>query len=330
MRERFDFDGENFGFEGSDLEACPWYMRRLMDQDMIHMHVSDLADPYQCEDVEEYDSDFNSVSTDFVCVMMTPSVLRQMGFNPEGLMSLQDFKLKAMDLIKSVAPLEIKGSTGLFRSRIQRYLNDVLNSMYHSNSFDESKGLVRDVLTFLGADYSLERLEVDDVVLYNTTYLPYVKVLHAIGRFDVNDFRYENRNAHYVKKVPKLTLWDVRDFLEAKASFISSAFYRSFLLSKKDPSDKEWVRLYDEAEKSLSLVNRVLIKIPETSTVNKKKEVWVLNTHDFFYSILKKKLITLAEEIQPGFREDFLTFHLPEEIQNKILNRVVYRPWIKK
>jgi hypothetical protein len=88
--------------------------------------------------------------------------------------------------------------------------------------------------------------------------------------------------------------------------------------------------MYDEAEKSLDLVDRLIVKVPSTSARNKKGEVWVLNTHDFFYSLLKKKLISLAEVIPQGLREEFTEFYLPEEVQKRLNPRVVYRPWVKK
>jgi hypothetical protein len=329
MKRFYDFGGEREFFAVSDEEsrACPWYMRQLMDQDMIHLTVSDLSDPEPLYDDLDGDVENRKASTDFVCFLATPAVIRQLGYNPEGLLVLKDYKKKSIDLIRSIAPMEIKNSVGLFRERIQKFLNESLTLIYQSSNFDDAKSFVGEVLCFLGVDYPLEALSEEDIVLYNTTYLSWAKTMKVVGLVD----ELRLNNSHYSKKIPDANLWDIKDFLEAKASFISSAFYRSFLLSKKDPSDKEWVRLYDEAEKSLSLVDRVLIKISEISTVNKKKEVWVLNTHDFFYSILKKKLITLAEEIQQGLREDFLTFHLPEEVQSKILNpRTIYRPWSKK
>jgi hypothetical protein len=315
-------------FYFSNEDATPWYIRELMDRDSVHLTVQDLVDPERNDEII-HDED-KKVNSDFVCFLLSPSVLRQLGLNPEGLYTLKDYKEKAMGLIKLVAPVELLSSAGVFRKKIQGFLNQILNSLYNLDSIDEAKSLVRDVLDLLGVDYPLEAISEVEVVLYNTTYLSFTKILFLLGLFDPEEFRFRNLNSHYVKKVPQPNLWDIKDFLESEVDFISSAFYRSFVLSKENPSDKRWAVLYDEAESALGLVDLLITKVPSISTRNQKKEVWVLNTHDFFWSVLRKKILTLVELIPQGLREEFASFHLPEEVQKRINPRVVYRPWVKK
>jgi hypothetical protein len=183
----------------------------------------------------------------------------------------------------------------------------------------------------MGADYSLEAVGEVEVILFNTSYLSHTKVLKILGLFDPEEFRYENLSSSYLKKVPEPSLWDYRDFLKAGADFIASAFYKSFILLKQDPSDKRWVQLYNEAEDRFGLiVNNLLIKVPDSYVRNQKGEVWRLVHSDLFFSELRKKVLGLAEEIPLGYREEFSTFFLPEELQKIILNpRVVFRPWVK-
>ncbi len=317
----------DFYFDNGD--ACPWYLKRLMDQDMVHLTVQDLSDPERYDDMEGEGE--RGVSSDFVCFLLTPSVLRQMGLNPEGLYTLRGYKEKAMDLIRSISPAEIRNSAGTFRKRIQGFFNRTLDLLFRSSSLDEAKSLVREILDLLGVDYPLGEVDVQEVLLYNTSYLSYIKVFYTLGRFDPEEFRYENLNSFYVKKVPQPNLWDYKEFLEAGADFIASAFFESFLVLKEDgPSNTRWSILYDEALARLSLVDLLITKVPDVSVRNKNKEVWVLNTHDFFYFILRQKLISLAGEIPLGLREEFLNFHLPEEVQRKLSPRVVYRPWKKQ
>jgi len=195
-------------------DACPWYLKRMMDQDMVHLTVQDLTDP------EHYSSDDSGegtrVSSDFVCYLLTPSVLRQMGLNPEGLYTLREFKQKAMDLIRSIAPAEIKNSAGMFRRKIQGFLNRTLDLLFGfnslDNSLDEAKSLVRDILDLLGVDYPLGAIDVQEVVLYNTSYTSFAKILNFLGLFDPEEFRYENLNSFYIKKVPQPNLWDTKSF----------------------------------------------------------------------------------------------------------------------
>ncbi len=315
----------DFYFDNGD--ACPWYLKRLMDQDMVHLTVQDLSDPERYDDMEGEGE--RGVSSDFICFLLTPSVLRQMGLNPEGLYSLREYKQRAMDLIRSVAPAEIKNSAGAFRKRIQGFLNRALDSLFVL-LLDDAKGVVREILDLLGVDYPLGQVDVQEVLLYNTSYLSYVKVLFLLGQFDPEEFRYQNLNSHYRKKVPEPNLWDVKEFLQAGADFIASAFFESFLILKDGPSDRRWTILYDEAVARLSLIEDALVKVPDISVRNKNKEVWVLNTHDFFYNLLRQKLTSLAGEIPLGLREEFYDFHLPEEVQRKLSPRVVYRPWKKQ
>lgn len=335
------FGGEFDGFEGLDFDgfsssdeefACPGYLRKYMDRDTVHMTVSDL---FSCSDdyyESETDESVNEkkVSASTVCWLLTPVVFRDMGLKTELLVSSSDYKKRSLGAIYSVAPIDIKEASGSFRSMTQNYFYGLLDALYYkASSFDEGKSVVRDILTLLGLDYPLERIEREDVVLYHTTYLPYTKVLYLLGLFDPNDFRYQNGNNQYLKHVPKPTLWDVKEFLELEASFVVSNFYRGFFVMKEDPSNRRWVDLYDEALNHIDLVDTLSIKVPRIYTRNKQKELWVLNTHDFFCSVLKKKIIVLSEEIPVGLREEFISFFLPEEIQNVISPMAVYRPWKK-
>jgi len=316
----------DFYFDTRD--ACPWYIREMMDRDTVHLTIHDISDP---ENYDNYDEVERGVSSDFICFLLTPSVLRQMGLNPEGLYSLREYKQIAMDLIRSVAPAEIKNSAGVFRKRIQGFLNRALDSLFVLSNLDDAKGVVRQILDLLGVDYPLGQVDVQEVLLYNTSYTSFTKILNFMGQFDPEEFRYENLNSYYLKKVPEPNLWDVKEVLESYADSITSDFYKSFTILKENPSDKRWVSLYDEAESSLSFVgDLLLIKIPQISFKNEKGEVWVLNTHDFFYFLLRKKLISLAETLPPGLREEFYDFHLPEEVSKKVSPRVVYRPWKKQ
>lgn len=307
-------------------DATPWYMRQMMDQDMVHLYTTDLSDPERY-DVDESDNSV-VVGSDFVMFFMSPCFLRTRGYDPVHMYGLKEFKTKGMDLIKSVSPLEIRGSSGVFRSKIQQYLNRVLDSLYLVADFGEAKDFVRSILVLLGADYPLEAISEDDISLYNTSYIASAKVLYSLNLFNPEEIR---GASYYLKKVPQPNLWDVKDFLEASASFVAFSFLKSFLVLKEEGPSSKWSDLYDEAEKLFNLVSDILIvKIPDISTVNKKKELWVLNTHDFFYSILKKKMITLVEEIQPGLRGEFLEFHLPEQLQKVLNSRAVFRPWVKR
>lgn len=235
---------------------CPWYIIQMMDQDMVHLTVQDLSDPEQFPE-QFVDDEEKKVPSDFIVYLLSPCFLRARGVNPEGLYSLREFKEKAMSLIKDMAPVELRSSTGLFRKRIQGFLNETLNLLFNSNSLDEAKSLVREILCLLGVDYPLEAITEEDVALYNTSYIFPVKIFHALGLFDPEEFRYENLNSNYLKKVPEPTLWDFRDFLEMEAKFIASTFYKSFLISKQDPSDRRWVELYNEAEKALFITHTV-------------------------------------------------------------------------
>jgi hypothetical protein len=321
----YDFNGESgFSRFSNEEDYCPWYVRAMMDRDTVHMTVEDLSDPEQYEFEENMFE--KTISTDSVCFLLTPSVMRSLGYNPECLMTLKDYKVKSMNLIKAMAPVEIRNSTGLFRERIQKFLNENLTLIYQANSLDDAKSFIGEVLCFLGVDYTLEAVSEEDVVLYNTTYLPYVKVLKILGLEE----EIRPNNSYYSKRIPEANLWDLKDFLEIKANFIAFAFYKSFKLVKDNPADRLWIELHNEAEKAISLVDRVLTRIPVISTVNKKKETWELNSHDFFYSQLKKKIVMLVEEIQPGLKNEFISFFIPEELQRIFDPRMVYRPWKKK
>lgn len=315
----------------SPRDSVPFYLSKLIDSyDDVKLTVQDLSDPECLPEEEELDEVENKVHSDFIMFLMTPCFLRARGYSPEGLMSLRDFKEKAMGLIKSIAPAELLSSAGPFRNKIQGFLNRTLNLLFSTDNFDEAKSLVREILDVLGVDYPLEQIGEEEVTLYNTSYIFPTKILYTLGLFDPEEFRFENLNSHYLKKVPEPSLWDVKDFLEAEADFITSRFYKSFLISKKDPSDKMWSEMYDEAEKRLSLIEGLINKVPSPRARNKKGEVWELSSHDLFWSELRKKIISLAESLQLGLREEFTEFHLPENVQRKVLNpRVVYRPWKK-
>jgi hypothetical protein len=326
-------DFEGFGFE--EEEHTPWYIRRLMDRDAIHMSIDDLEyDIFEGEDwidrVSSSNSDLVSVNSDSIMYLLTPCALRVIGYNP--LSTLKDYKLRAMDLIRSIAPIEIKNSIGSFRVKVQNFLNRCLDSLYYCINFDEAKGFVGEILCFLGADYPLEAISIEDVTLYNTSYVFFTKILYVLGRFDLDEFRYENKASYYIKKVPAPSLWDYRDFLKTQADFVVSSFYKSFLrLKENGPSDKKWVEIYDEAEHMFSLVtDELLVRVPSVSARNQKGEVWELQLPDFFYSEVRKKLTALSELVPVGLREEFVSFHISEQVQKIVNSRVFYRPWIKK
>jgi hypothetical protein len=322
---------EEFGYVDDADMPTPWYICKMMDQDMIHLSVQDLSDPEQLyEGIQEE----RRVPSDFVAFLLTPCFLRARGVSPEGIQSLKSYKEKAMDLIRSIAPEEIRNSSGSFRKSIQGYLNRTLDTLYNFCEFDEAKSLVRDILDLMGVDYPLEAITEEDVSLYNTSYISSTKVLHILGLFDTEDFRYSvGKASYYVKRVPSPSLWDVRDFLLMSSSFIASNLYKSFIVLKESgPSDKRWNRMYDDVLEGFEVVEKLIGRIPVISIKNKnnKKELWELNSHDFFFSELKKKLMALLEEIQPGLRDEFVSFFIPEEFQKIFSSKAVYRPWKKR
>jgi hypothetical protein len=331
MRRDFEFGFEDFDF---DNECTPWYIQRMLDEDVIHVSIDDIQPDFfealdWIEKVSGDDSEFKRVDSDVIMGFFVPVFLRERGYSPD--VSIKDYKLKMMSKIKSLAPNDLLSAEGVFRDRIQRFLNEQLSSLYLSDDFDTAKSIVRSILDLLGLDFPLEAVSLEDVSLYLTSYIPYVRVFNVLGLFDLEMFRHENKVSYYVKKVPEASLWDYRDFLErAGAEFIASTLFRSFRLLKESGPSSEWSRLYDEALVRFDLIENLLVKVPSSYTRNLKGEVWKLVHPDFFYSVLRKKVLSLVEEIPLGYREEFSTFFLPEELQKIILNpRVVFRPWVK-
>jgi hypothetical protein len=328
MRFAGFYDEENFGFESSsDSEACPWYMRVLMDKDTVHMTVSDLSDPERCCDEYEYENEDKKVSSDFIAFLLYPSFLRSLGYDPTTLIDLRSFKRNVFNRIKTMSP-DLSMSQGKFRNNIQDYLNRVVEKIYYCSGLEDSKVFARDILVLVDRDFDLGLIDESDLSSYSTSYTAFTKVLFSLGLFDPER---ELRNTNfYLKKVPYPNGWDYKTVLEAGADFISSAFYRSFLLLKESPSDRGWDRLYDNAERFFSLIDKIIVKVPSVYIKNQKGEVWELRLSDFFRSVLRKKLLALVDLVPVGLREEFLTFYLPEDVQKILNSRVTYRPWKKK
>ncbi len=312
-------------------DACPWYIREYMDRDTVHMSVGDLADPWNPieEETQEDDLSKDKVDTDFIIFSLNPAFLRSAGYDPALVVGeLKVFKEQLFSQIKRQSDLGtlVKGFPG-FQKKVQSFLNRMAERLFYAVSLSEGKSALREILTLMGKDFELGVIDEDDLVLYNCSYTYWTKVQYVLGLFDPEELRKGN---YYLKKVPEPNLWDIKSFLQTEANFIASAFFVSFKKCKENPSNEGWGLLYDEAESFLSLIKNLLIKVPDISVRNQKGEVWVLNTHDFFFQKLREKLISLAGEIPLGLREEFLDFHLPEEVQRKLSPRVVYRPWKKQ
>jgi hypothetical protein len=300
----FDFDFDDSFFD--DGYATPWYIQKMIDsRNDVCVTINDFVpDYFEGVDVEDETNDFKMVDTDFVMLLLSPSYLREVGVDPSLWMDLKTFKEEVINSIILSRDIVDALNDNNFRKRSHRFINDLLSDLYRSEGIDKGKELVREILVFMGRGFPLEVVGLEDLSVYHSSYLFYVRVLNEISLVNVDDFRYVNGcETFYLKRIPSATGWDYIKFVESFTKYAISLFFESYSSEERD-----WGKKFQEGERILEILDRVVVKVKSVRVVNKKKEVWECDLDLLYKKTLREAVFSVLLSLPDGSREDFIDF----------------------
>lgn len=336
----FDFDyfdrSFDFDFDDSfdDGYATPWYIQKMIDShNDVCVTVSDFVPDYfenyfGSVDVEDETNDFKMVDTDFIMLLLSPPYLREVGADPSLWMDLKTFKEEVISNIKILSRDIVDAlNDNNFRKRSHRFINDLLSDLYRSEGIDKGKELAREILVFMGRSFPLEAVGLEDLSVYHSSYLFYVRVFNELGidGFNSEEFRYINSvETIYLKRIPSATGWDYIKFVESFTKYAVSLFFESYSEERED-----WEKKIREGERILEILDRVVVKVKSVRVMNNKKEVWECNLDLLYKKTLKEVVLSILLSLPDGSREDFIDFikdSLPG-IDKIVFGNMKFYPW---